>query len=136
MTQFGITHRTLGSLDVAIIAAYFVVVFAIGFYFSRKERTSTDYFLAGRNIGWFAIGASLFVVPNGRGDQSHAPAQHGSGLHTNLPATVRRTDFSHPPSAGSTQAGRCRVVGDVEGLRQAEPSVRHRRELGRLGNAH
>jgi SSS family solute:Na+ symporter len=61
MTQIGITHRTLGSLDVAIIAAYFVVVFAIGFYFSRKERTSTDYFLAGRNIGWFAIGASLFV---------------------------------------------------------------------------
>jgi SSS family solute:Na+ symporter len=61
MTRIGITHRTLGSLDVAIIAAYFVVVFAIGFYFSRKERTSTDYFLAGRNIGWFAIGASLFV---------------------------------------------------------------------------
>jgi uncharacterized sodium:solute symporter family permease YidK len=58
MTQIGITHRTLGSLDVAIIAA---VVFAIGFYFSRKERTSSDYFLAGRNIGWFAIGASLFV---------------------------------------------------------------------------
>ncbi len=30
-------------------------------YFSRKERSSEEYFLAGRNIGWFAIGASLFV---------------------------------------------------------------------------
>ena len=30
-------------------------------YFARKERTSTDYFLASRDIGWFFIGASLFV---------------------------------------------------------------------------
>ncbi len=56
-----ITHRTLAPIDLAIIAAYFVVVFGIGFYFARKERNSTDYFLAGRSIGWFAIGASLFV---------------------------------------------------------------------------
>jgi len=56
-----ITHRALAPVDILIIAIYFVIVFAIGFYFSRKERTSTDYFLASRNIGWFAIGASLFV---------------------------------------------------------------------------
>jgi SSS family solute:Na+ symporter len=56
-----ITHRTLAPVDLVIIGIYFLVVFAIGFYFARKERTSTDYFLAGRNIGWFAIGASLFV---------------------------------------------------------------------------
>src|SRR5437879_8221753 len=30
-------------------------------YFARRERTSEDYFLAGRNVGWFFIGASLFV---------------------------------------------------------------------------
>src|SRR5947209_36963 len=56
-----VTHRTLATVDVVIIAVYFLLVFAIGFYFSRKERTSEDYFLAGRNVGWFAIGASLFV---------------------------------------------------------------------------
>lgn len=56
-----LTHKVLSSLDLAIIAVYFVIVFAIGFYFSRRERTSTDYFLASRNVGWFAIGASLFV---------------------------------------------------------------------------
>src|SRR5215470_7855850 len=56
-----VTHRTLAPIDLAIIAFYFVVIFGIGFYFSRKERTSADYFLASRNIGWFAIGASLFV---------------------------------------------------------------------------
>ena len=57
----GLTHRSLATADLVIIGLYFVVVFGIGFYFSRKERTSAQYFLAGRNIGWFAIGASLFV---------------------------------------------------------------------------
>src|ERR1700734_3837145 len=56
-----VTHRTLAPVDLVIIGLYFILVFGIGFYFSRKERTSEDYFLAGRNIGWFAIGASLFV---------------------------------------------------------------------------
>ena len=56
-----VTHRTLAPVDLVIIGVYFVIVFGIGLYFSRKERTSDDYFLAGRNIGWFAIGASLFV---------------------------------------------------------------------------
>ena len=56
-----VTHRTLAPVDLVIIGIYFVIIFGIGYYFSRKERTSEDYFLAGRNIGWFAIGASLFV---------------------------------------------------------------------------
>ena len=56
-----LTHRPLATLDLAIIGVYFLVVFSIGMYFARKERTSTDYFLASRDIGWFFIGASLFV---------------------------------------------------------------------------
>jgi len=61
VTQAALSHRTLQPVDLAIIALYFLVVFAIGFYFARKERTSEAYFLAGRGVGWFAIGASLFV---------------------------------------------------------------------------
>src|SRR5437762_13204302 len=60
-TAVHLTHKALTGVDIAVIAVYFVVIFAIGFYFARKERTSTDYFLASRNVGWFAIGASLFV---------------------------------------------------------------------------
>src|ERR1700730_12204173 len=60
-TSVAVTHRTLAPIDLIIIAIYFVIIFGIGFYFSMKERTSEDYFLASRNIGWFAIGASLFV---------------------------------------------------------------------------
>src|SRR6266480_359112 len=56
-----VTHKALTTADFIIIGIYFVIIFAIGFYFARKERTSTDYFLASRDVGWFAIGASLFV---------------------------------------------------------------------------
>lgn len=49
-------------LDWSIIVVYFLIVFAIGFYHSLKERTSAEYFLAGNNVGWFAVGASLFAT--------------------------------------------------------------------------
>ena len=49
-------------LDTTIVVIYFLIVFAIGFYHSRRERTSSDYFLAGQSVGWFAVGASLFAT--------------------------------------------------------------------------
>ena len=63
MTQppAAVTYKALAPIDIGIIGAYFVIIFGIGVYFARKGRTSVDYFLAGRNVGWFAIGASLFV---------------------------------------------------------------------------
>jgi solute:Na+ symporter, SSS family len=61
MNTATITHRSLASIDLVIIGIYFLIIFSIGLYFALKERTTTDYFLASRNIGWFAIGASLFV---------------------------------------------------------------------------
>ena len=60
-TSVAVTHRVLAPLDVAIIAVYFLIIFGIGFYFAKRGRNSEEYFLAGRSIGWFAIGASLFV---------------------------------------------------------------------------
>jgi len=59
--QVATAHKALANLDLAIIGIYFAIVFGIGFYFSRRGRTSEEYFLAGRNIGWFFVGASLFV---------------------------------------------------------------------------
>src|SRR5260221_6058309 len=60
-TEVAVAHRNLAAVDLIIIGVYFAIVFGIGMYFARKERTSEDYFLAGRDIGWFFIGASLFV---------------------------------------------------------------------------
>ncbi|HEY7914548.1 MAG TPA: sodium:solute symporter [Blastocatellia bacterium] len=48
------------TLDYLVIALYFLAVFAIGYYHSRKERTAAGYFLASRDVAWWAIGASLF----------------------------------------------------------------------------
>jgi solute:Na+ symporter, SSS family len=56
-----VAHRALATVDLVIIGVYFAIVFGIGLYFSMKERNSEGYFLAGRDIGWFFIGASLFV---------------------------------------------------------------------------
>src|SRR6202008_949444 len=60
-SEVAVTHRALATVDLVIIGIYFAIVFGIGMYFARKERTSEDYFLAGRDVGWFFIGASLFV---------------------------------------------------------------------------
>lgn len=54
-------HQTVATLDLVIIGIYFAIVFGIGLYFARRERSSEQYFLAGRDVGWFFIGASLFV---------------------------------------------------------------------------
>ena len=48
-------------VDWVIIAVYFAVLAGIVFWSSRRQESPDDYFLAGRNVGWFAIGASLFA---------------------------------------------------------------------------
>ncbi|MEJ2635765.1 MAG: sodium:solute symporter [Calditrichia bacterium] len=47
--------------DTLIIFGYFALILTIGAYFARKGKNSTEYFLAGRNVGWMAVGASLFA---------------------------------------------------------------------------
>jgi SSS family solute:Na+ symporter len=42
---------TLGTVDLAIVAVYFMVVFAIGFRMARRTRSAEDRFLAGRRLG-------------------------------------------------------------------------------------
>jgi len=55
--------ESLNILDNAIILLYFLVVLAIGLYFSRREKqTAEDYFLANRNMGWLVIGFSIFAT--------------------------------------------------------------------------
>ncbi len=52
----------LATIDYAIVVAYFVGVLALGLYHSKiRGDEADDYFLAGRNLGWFVIGFSLFA---------------------------------------------------------------------------
>ncbi len=56
---------TFSGVDYAIILLYFVLILWIAKWVSKRESksnfTSVDYFLAGKNQGWFVIGASLFA---------------------------------------------------------------------------
>ena len=76
----------LHTLDMVVIAAYFLVVFGIAWWASRREKGSTsassDYFLAGRNTGWFVIGASIFASNIG---SEHLIGLAGSGFSEGLP---------------------------------------------------
>lgn len=50
------------TLDWLIILAYFGVLAALTAWVVRKNRdTADDYFLAGRNLGWLVVGASIFA---------------------------------------------------------------------------
>ena len=53
------------AMDIAVITCYFAAVFVMAWRVTKRssgeQSTSAGYFLAGRNIGWFVVGASLFA---------------------------------------------------------------------------
>ncbi len=52
----------LSGLDIGVLAVFFVCVITVGLLKSRKEKTSEDYFLAGRGLKWWLIGFSLIAA--------------------------------------------------------------------------
>lgn len=53
------------STDIIIITVYAILILSIGFYKSRntgQSKSSSDYFLAGKSLPWWAIGASLIAA--------------------------------------------------------------------------
>lgn len=61
------------TLDWIVIGLYFTVIAGISIWsLRRKKDSATEYFLAGRNIGWFIIGASILA--------SNVGSEHVVGL--------------------------------------------------------
>jgi SSS family solute:Na+ symporter len=52
----------LNHLDLAIIALYLIGITLFGLRFRKKQRTLRDYFLADRNIPWWAISLSIVAA--------------------------------------------------------------------------
>lgn len=51
-------------IDIVVISVYFLCIFLIAIFVakrSKKEQDSKAYFLGGKDMGWFVIGASLFA---------------------------------------------------------------------------
>ena len=85
MEQAPLAALELNILDILTISIYFIVVFAVAWWSYRRERSdkeSNDYFLAGRNVGWFVVGASLFASNIG---SEHLIGLAGSGFAEGVP---------------------------------------------------
>jgi solute:Na+ symporter, SSS family len=69
-------------VDILVIAAYFLVLSAIAYWAARKEKNvSADFFLASRDVGWLAVGASLFASNIG---SEHLVGLAGTGAASGL----------------------------------------------------
>lgn len=69
-------------LDWAMIALYFGVLLAVAWWVVRRSKDSaTDYFLAGRDLGWGVIGASIFASNIG---SEHIVGLAGSGATSGM----------------------------------------------------
>ena len=65
------------TLDWIVIAGYFGLLLGIAWWVIRQRQDSAeDYFLAGRHLGWFVVGASIFASNIG---SEHLVGLAGSG---------------------------------------------------------
>jgi len=65
------------AIDWIIVAGYFLIILGLAWWVIKQRKdTSTDYFLAGRHLGWFVIGASIFSSNIG---SEHLVGLAGSG---------------------------------------------------------
>ena len=56
---------TFNTLDYGILIAYMLLILSIGLYVSRskkgRKKDASDYFLAGKGLPWWIIGASIIA---------------------------------------------------------------------------
>lgn len=74
---------SLSTLDVVLIVAYFLLIFFVAIKVTDRGKysKSEDYFLAGKNLGWFLIGASVFASNIG---SEHLIGLAGSGASSGV----------------------------------------------------
>ena len=78
--------QLLDIYDWITIGIYFVVLVGLAIWVLKKEQNNTeDYFLAGRNMGWFVVGASIFASNIG---SEHVVGLAGAGAGDKLPMLI------------------------------------------------
>lgn len=78
--------NTLETLDWIVIAGYFLLLLGVAAWvIMQKQQDSEDYFLAGRNMGWFVVGASIFASNIG---SEHVVGLAGSGAADKFPLLI------------------------------------------------
>src|SRR6058998_2167424 len=72
----------LHAFDIIVIGGYFILLAAIAWWAAKKEKNiSSDFFLASRDVGWLAVGASLFASNIG---SEHLVGLAGTGAASGL----------------------------------------------------
>ncbi len=78
--------QQLDHLDWISILLYFLLLVGVAIWVIRKKEDNTeDYFLAGRNVGWFVVGASIFASNIG---SEHVVGLAGTGASNKLPLLI------------------------------------------------
>jgi SSS family solute:Na+ symporter len=78
--------QTLELLDWISIGIYFSILAGIVIWVIKSKKNNTeDYFLAGRNVGWFVVGASIFASNIG---SEHVVGLAGAGASDKLPMLI------------------------------------------------
>ena len=73
----------LETLDWIVLGIYFIALIAVAVWVVlQKNKNTEDYFLAGRNVGWFVIGASIFASNIG---SEHVVGLAGTGFESGTP---------------------------------------------------
>jgi solute:Na+ symporter, SSS family len=71
------------TLDWIVLGIYFLILIVVAVWVALKRNKNTeDYFLAGRNVGWFVIGASIFASNIG---SEHVVGLAGTGFSSGTP---------------------------------------------------
>lgn len=55
-------HDGLGTWDYVMVVAYLTAMMLMAIYFSRRQRSTEEFFLASRNMPWFAVGLSIIAT--------------------------------------------------------------------------
>ena len=73
----------LEGLDWIVLGIYFLALILVAVWVVlQKNKNTEDYFLAGRNVGWFVIGASIFASNIG---SEHVVGLAGTGFSSGTP---------------------------------------------------
>lgn len=69
--------------DWIVLGIYFLALIGVAVWVvAQKNKNTEDYFLAGRNVGWFVIGASIFASNIG---SEHVVGLAGTGFESGTP---------------------------------------------------
>ncbi len=78
--------KSLDSLDWIAVGLYFGVLALVALWtILQKQKDTKDYFLAGRNAGWFIVGASIFASNIG---SEHVVGLAGAGAGDKMPMLI------------------------------------------------